>query len=423
MHTTTTARNHSPHRRRRRPSRFGVAFLAVLALVASACGGDDDSAGGSGGGGGGGTIKVGLIAPLSGPLGPIGSNFLTGAEALVDAINEDGGIDGRQIEILAEDDANDPAEGIAAARSLVGEDVVAILGPPVSSMVDAIQPTTSRAEVPILTFGASPSSLDPVQETVFQVDQQSSSQAQPMVEFAEALLGSSDFSMALGPVDTPSGLEWGERVEELSGDKGIDVVANVPIPAAGGDISTQAQALAAEQPDAILVEVIDAPLITLTQRLRDLGYEGPIINYLYGSSPTTFEQIADPEVYGARTTVVFDAEATEPGAKRFAEVTEAAGAVDAANNATQYASGYLAMLILEAALGDCGDDCSGGSVTEALSDIEIDTEGFATRPLTFSADDHQAIHHSVFYHWDGEAPVPALDGQEFAGSVYSLGAE
>lgn len=112
--------------------RCGVftAAAAATALAVAGCG----ASGGSGGGGAGaaagspsGPIKVGAISSLSGvPTFPESS---AAARAVFDEVNAAGGIRGRKIQYIVEDDKNDPSTAAQAARDLVeSKGVVAMAG-------------------------------------------------------------------------------------------------------------------------------------------------------------------------------------------------------------------------------------------------------------------------------------------------------
>ncbi|MFL6626670.1 MAG: ABC transporter substrate-binding protein [Vitreoscilla sp.] len=66
-------------------------------------------------------IRIGVIAPLSGPSADFGSSVQQGAELAVREINAAGGVLGRPLELVAMDDRGDPATGLAAATALVTE--------------------------------------------------------------------------------------------------------------------------------------------------------------------------------------------------------------------------------------------------------------------------------------------------------------
>jgi branched-chain amino acid transport system substrate-binding protein len=119
----------------------GVAAVAVLAGCANSGGSADTDRDDSG------PIKVGVIVPLSGAAGPNGKHVLAAIKAQAALINDEGGVDGRKIEILSKDDQSTPATGVSAATELVGKDVDVIMGGWNSPVTLAIQPITVRAKV------------------------------------------------------------------------------------------------------------------------------------------------------------------------------------------------------------------------------------------------------------------------------------
>lgn len=76
----------------------------------------------------GGPIRMACIASLSGAQEVIGRPILIGAQIAAEEINKDGGINGRQVEIVARDDKANPNEALAAAREVIGDGVNMILG-------------------------------------------------------------------------------------------------------------------------------------------------------------------------------------------------------------------------------------------------------------------------------------------------------
>lgn len=170
--TATTA----PHPRRR-PSRR-VPALALLALIAAACGGEAGSSvpGGAAAPPGGaedggavaadGPIKVGLLQPLTGPVSGAGIAVRDGAQIALDEINEDGGINGRPLELVIEDDENDPAVCTSAATKVITRDqVVGIIGGWGSSCTLAIIPVSSREGVPLVVETSSSGKITDPEES------------------------------------------------------------------------------------------------------------------------------------------------------------------------------------------------------------------------------------------------------------------
>ncbi len=97
-------------------------------------------------------IKVGVIAPLTGSQASIGTAVVKGINLAAKKINESGGINGRQLEMVTLDDRNTPDEAVSAARRLISEsNVNVILGSVGSSSTLAIQQLTMQQGVLLIT--------------------------------------------------------------------------------------------------------------------------------------------------------------------------------------------------------------------------------------------------------------------------------
>lgn len=97
----------------------------VMALAVSACG--------SGGAGDDTPIKIGIIADLTGPFATYGNSLARSAQLAVKEINDAGGIDGRQVEVIVEDIQTDVAATVDKARKLVQSDNVDLVMGPIGS--------------------------------------------------------------------------------------------------------------------------------------------------------------------------------------------------------------------------------------------------------------------------------------------------
>lgn len=96
-------------------------------------------------------LTIGVIVPLSGPAGPNGAHVLEAIEVMADMINEDGGCDGRQIEVVSRDDQSTPAAGVSAATELASAGVDVVMGGWNSPVTLAIQPVLVRAGIMNIT--------------------------------------------------------------------------------------------------------------------------------------------------------------------------------------------------------------------------------------------------------------------------------
>ncbi|WP_159500471.1 ABC transporter substrate-binding protein [Microbacterium sp. 18062] len=131
----------------------GVTVLALAGCGNSRSGGDEGSGDVSGATGAGfvdtsacpaealasladgAPIKVGLSLPLSGPLAPVGALVQAGAQAVADRVNDDGGVDGHDIELVARDNGLDPAREISNAQELIGQEEVFLLANEITTSI------------------------------------------------------------------------------------------------------------------------------------------------------------------------------------------------------------------------------------------------------------------------------------------------
>ena len=99
-------------------------------------------------------IKIGQIIPITGEAAESGKYHKQGAEIAVDKINAAGGINGRKIQIVLEDDQTTNPGGVAALQKLLEDkEIPVILGSIRSTQVQAILPTINEAKIPVAIGG------------------------------------------------------------------------------------------------------------------------------------------------------------------------------------------------------------------------------------------------------------------------------
>jgi ABC-type branched-subunit amino acid transport system substrate-binding protein len=146
-------------------SRFTLAVAAIAALVATAACSSPSSAGG-----GSERIKIGAWLPLSGKFASVGLPQKAGFEAYIKRVNAAGGVNGKQIDWITEDNAFDPQQTIQVARTMVQQHkVVAFLAANGTAASQAAFPyVLGQAKVPVIfTYGGLSSWYKPSQPLLF----------------------------------------------------------------------------------------------------------------------------------------------------------------------------------------------------------------------------------------------------------------
>src|SRR5256714_8949122 len=96
-------------------------------------------------------IKIGVTQPLTGAFAASGNYVVQGAKIAEDAINAEGGVLGRKIQLVVEDNKSNPTEAVATAEKLISKDKVPVMmGAWSSTLTLAIMPKLMEYQVPML---------------------------------------------------------------------------------------------------------------------------------------------------------------------------------------------------------------------------------------------------------------------------------
>jgi branched-chain amino acid transport system substrate-binding protein len=121
-------------------------FLALAAAVGLALGGGMAQAAD--------TVKIGLMAPLTGSWASEGQGMKKIVELLAEQQNAKGGALGKQIEVVTEDDGGDPRTASLAAQRLTTKGVAAVVGTYGSAVTEASQTIYDEAKIPQIANGS-----------------------------------------------------------------------------------------------------------------------------------------------------------------------------------------------------------------------------------------------------------------------------
>lgn len=120
-------------------------LLAMVAALSLGLGGGAQAAD---------TVKIGLMAPLTGSWASEGQGMKKIVELLAEQQNAKGGLLGKQIEVITEDDGGDPRTASLAAQRLTTKGVVAVIGTYGSSVTEASQAIYDEAGIPQVANGS-----------------------------------------------------------------------------------------------------------------------------------------------------------------------------------------------------------------------------------------------------------------------------
>lgn len=135
------------------------------------------------------TIKIGLVASISGALKPWGDDSAAGARLAVDEFNAMNKLGGKKVELIVEDSGSDPKQGQSVTDRLIASGVVGIVGEVASGITAQIAESAYRSGVPVIAVGATKTTLTDVGANIFRVCYTDALQGPVMARFAYEELG------------------------------------------------------------------------------------------------------------------------------------------------------------------------------------------------------------------------------------------
>ena len=100
------------------------------------------------------TIKVGLLAPLTGDVSVYGIAVANGANLYIKQLNEAGGINGKQVEVVEMDEQGDATQAVTCFTQMVDQGITALIGDVTTTPTLAVVAETQAYNMPMVTASA-----------------------------------------------------------------------------------------------------------------------------------------------------------------------------------------------------------------------------------------------------------------------------
>ena len=275
---------------------LSLLLTLVLALSLVGCGNssssgdtsstDDDTSGGTASD----VIKVGLYTPLTGTSALVGTQEQMGVDLAVKQLNEAGGVNGKQIEVIAYDDQFNAETAVKVVTRLTQTDHVnAIIGSMSSANILATADIVEDAQVLEIGCGTSPTWTNAGYDYVFRGTQNAASFNTGIVELLTTMGVQRLGTMISSTEYATTG--WAEVKQQLE-DTDIEVVVETDYMAGDTDFTGQITRILNADVDGVLLYGATEDYGIECKQLRQLGYDG----YIYGSE--TFAATDVREVAG-----------------------------------------------------------------------------------------------------------------------------
>ena len=266
-----------------------ISLTVALSVVLLGCPPKSETAGGAAGAANGGDILVGEYGSLTGPQATCGQSTHNGIMMAADEVNAAGGINGRKIKILTEDDQSKQEEAVTAVTKLISQNgVVAVLGEVASSASIAAAPICQMNKVPMITPSSTNPEVTKKGDYIFRMCFIDTYQGPIMAQFA-----AKDLKMKRAAIltdiknDYSTGLTV--SIEETFTAAGGQIVGKQSYSNGDSDFRSQLTAIRTTNPDVIFIPGYYTDVGQIASQARDLGMKAPFVGGDGWESPKLLE--------------------------------------------------------------------------------------------------------------------------------------
>lgn len=238
------------------------------------------------------TIKIGFLAPMSGPAANLGQQTVWAAEMMQDIINESNpdldimladteglpNLNNRKIELVIGDTKGDPQVAVSEARRLISQEgVVAIAGNFSSAMTKTVAVVTEQLGIPLLTAGIATTLTDGSTDMswLFRFGLNDATFTRDTFEYMKQLNETEDAgikTVALISEDT----EFGANIvtEELKNaeEYGFEIIENITYSQNATNLSSEVMRIKAADPDAVVMAAYASDAILFVKTIKEQNF-------------------------------------------------------------------------------------------------------------------------------------------------------
>jgi branched-chain amino acid transport system substrate-binding protein len=264
-------------------------------------------------------VRIGLFAPLTGNVAANGVRFREAVELMVEQTNARGGVEGRQIELVVEDDRNSPRDAASIAQKLTGSSgIVLAIGTFSTTASLAAAPIFAEAKIPQI----SPSSSHPdfTKQSPYQFRQNNTDDVLAPKNADIAVNKLKGKRIAIPYYQDDWGLFTANSTKEAIEKLGAEVVLIEAIAPNSKEFRPLVSKIKSLQPDAIFLAVHYQEAAILMKQLRQAGVDAPVGAPTPLTNPQ-FIELAGKDAEGVVLHTIFFA--GDPAKKAFTDAYQA----------------------------------------------------------------------------------------------------
>ncbi|MEC7257517.1 MAG: ABC transporter substrate-binding protein, partial [Pseudomonadota bacterium] len=331
-----------------------AAMLAAPAGMASADQGVTDT-----------EILLGEVEPLTGPPGLLGVAHNLGVRIALAEVNAEGGIGGRQLRLIAEDDGYVTSRTIQSLRKLIGVDkVFALTSLSGSGQALASMPIVKQAGIPAMVpIGPLPPLYEPPTDNIFVVGQSYTEGMHQLALYLAREYPGARWGVILQ--DDDYGKALAEGIEQAREEAEINVVFETEYARGQKDFASEMLRVKDADVDVLIAGGIISENIAMVKEAEKLGISPAIATFWPGRVPEVLKAIgpASNGIYG----VDYVAPAQSEEGKAFVELARKYLSEEEVARVNRYTmTGYASTRTLIEAMKGCADDLTWACTIDKL---------------------------------------------------------
>jgi branched-chain amino acid transport system substrate-binding protein len=223
------------------------------------------------------TIKIGYFGDLTGPNYNFSQSAMNGVLMAAAKINQYGGIKGRQIDVVIDDDRGSPEEAARLTAKLIDKDkVVAIIAGGVSGNSLAAAPKAQSSRVPMISSSSTDPAVTKTGDYIFRTCFVDSFQGEVMANFAASTLQAKKAAI-LFDFNSPYGRGLTDFFELSFRKLGGEIVNKQSYKQGDADFKGQLSSIKAAEPDVIYIPGYYGDVALIAKQARAFGLEQPLL--------------------------------------------------------------------------------------------------------------------------------------------------
>jgi branched-chain amino acid transport system substrate-binding protein len=241
-----------------------ITLFFLLSIMISSCNKNQD------------TIKIGQFASLTGSEATFGISSDNGIKLAVEEINSSGGVLGKQIQLITEDNQGKPNETMTVVQKLINRDkVVGIIGEVASSRSKAAAPLCQQNKIPMISQASTNPEVTAIGDYIFRVCFIDPFQATVMSKFA---LGSMKVKKVALLIDQRNAYSTGlaENFKKTFVEMGGEIVEEQKYSSGDKDFKAQLTAIKYKNPEAIFIPGYYTDVGLIAIQAREIGLTVPL---------------------------------------------------------------------------------------------------------------------------------------------------